>query len=551
MIPRPTFTSMVLGIYKENKAVFVMYMLSLLLLPLKDVLIPHLIGRLYNHVRQRDTLSVRYLTIWILVACVLVQVSHIFSEFVNHDLLPAVVKYVRVVTLQYQYEMNSSNYNDVDVSYLLVPMAKLPTQFFTLIDLIKDSIIPKCATLLVIWIYVIYKDFKLGAFLGIILVVVFITLIFGTNSCVAYSIQRDESHSILYGGVGEVMSNMKTILSFNSYKDETDRLDTMHDVFAKDSKKVLKCNLVSSYIIFPLILVYIATLILSTRLFKKTDLFISLIVMAFILLSSVDTLTGAMEAYTVRWGAIQNSLDSITKKDINEPSTNDGFKHEKEEHTGDIRFVNVSFSYPGTTKAIFTNLNVTIKEQEVTVLMGEIGSGKSTLFELLAGFQTPTQGAIMWPHTGRMSTEEIRKMVFQMPQTPRLFNRTVYENIVYGIPKDQIPGKEALQQFMIHDLGLGEYLNTLSNGLDTQVGVHGSSLSGGQRQIVWFIKLFIIEPRVILLDEPTASLDEKTKEWIFKLFEKLVGNKENRNTVIIITHDPFLLQFANNIIKLE
>jgi ABC-type bacteriocin/lantibiotic exporter with double-glycine peptidase domain len=94
---------------------------------------------------------------------------------------------------------------------------------------------------------------------------------------------------------------------------------------------------------------------------------------------------------------------------------------------------------------------------------------------------------------------------------------------------------------------LDRFLDNLPLGVDTNVGVNGNKLSGGQRQIIWVLKAFLINPEIVIMDEPTAAVDEKTKEIIHYLLEKIV----NKKTVIMITHDPYLLKFAKRIITLE
>jgi len=552
--PKPTFKSMTYEFINDNKFIFALYVASILVLPIKDVLIPHLVGKLYAFVKGQDIASAKRTTVYILITCVIVQLAHVLGEWVDNDMYPSIQSYVREKMMSYQFHTNSVNFRDVDVSYLLGSMTKLPAMFFNEIDVIKTSIIPPTVTLIVIWIYVMYMDVLLGSILGCIILVSFFVLFRGSVNCMHHSKIRDESHSKLFGEVGDVMSNMKTVLSFKKESEEMDRLSIIQKDYTHHSNQMLKCSMVGKFIIFPLTLSYVGVLILSTRLFKKTDHFISLIVMAFIILASMDKLTDAVEAHILRLGSLDNAINALTDSiDIKDADTSKTPIHIL--HKDAIQFINVSFAYPGDgNKNIFQYLNINFEMSKVNVLMGEIGRGKSTIFELLAGFQKPTGGTILWPdvktHTlSTLSVADIRKRVFQMPQTPRLFNRSIYENIVYGLPEDKKPNKEEVRRFMIEDLALGDFVEALgNNGMDSSVGVHGTSLSGGQRQIVWFVKLFLLNPDIILLDEPSASLDDATKKWVFSLFERLVQEKK---TIIIITHDPFLLKFADIIIKLE
>ena len=124
-----------------------------------------------------------------------------------------------------------------------------------------------------------------------------------------------------------------------------------------------------------------------------------------------------------------------------------------------------------------------------------------------------------------MSSAEIRRAVTYIPQSPRLFNRTLFENIVYGF--------ETLYTRQVIDTLLRRLDIPRYPSLDTPVGKHGSELSGGQRTIVYLIRAFLRKTPVIVLDEPTASLDAETKLVVKRIIDDLFGDM----TVIVITHD--------------
>jgi ABC-type multidrug transport system fused ATPase/permease subunit len=114
---------------------------------------------------------------------------------------------------------------------------------------------------------------------------------------------------------------------------------------------------------------------------------------------------------------------------------------------------------------------------------------------------------------------------------------------VYGIPhisKNQVEG-------LIYDLGLADVFSKMTDGIDTMVGKYGSKVSGGQRQIIWLLRTILQNPDIILMDEPTSSIDEKTKEVVQHLCNVLMKDK----TVIMVTHDAFLTQFADRIIHMR
>jgi ABC-type bacteriocin/lantibiotic exporter with double-glycine peptidase domain len=125
-----------------------------------------------------------------------------------------------------------------------------------------------------------------------------------------------------------------------------------------------------------------------------------------------------------------------------------------------------------------------------------------------------------------------------------LFNRSIYENIVYGVePKpSKATIEDWLREFHIHEL-----VEELPRGLDTGAGKNGSSISGGQRQIVWFLRVLLHDTPYILLDEPTSAMDERTKGYVYKLLEKIKQHK----TVIIVSHDPQVRRYADHKVVIE
>jgi ATP-binding cassette subfamily B protein len=184
---------------------------------------------------------------------------------------------------------------------------------------------------------------------------------------------------------------------------------------------------------------------------------------------------------------------------------------------------------------------------ETTILMGDIGSGKSTILKLLMRFYLPQEGDMFidgkW--YADLTTYQIRRNIGYVQQTPILFNRSVYENIKYGNPNIT---NDNIDQ-VVHELGIQKEFSNLEDGLNTTVGKNGSKLSGGQKQLVMTLRILLQNPDYLFLDEPTASMDTKTKEVLFYMLDKIM--EKGKKTVIMITHDPYLLKKADRKIYLK
>ena len=208
--------------------------------------------------------------------------------------------------------------------------------------------------------------------------------------------------------------------------------------------------------------------------------------------------------------------------------------------TGLIEVKNVDFVYPNGTKALF-DINFTIKPNETTALVGLSGAGKSTIINLLDKFYLPTSGKIFLDGVdlNEYDTDFLRKNVGLVLQKNHIFKGTIAENILYGNPNashDEII--EAAKQAYIH-----EQVIQLPNGYESDAHL----LSGGQQQRIAIARLFLKNPPIIFLDEPTASLDAIATEQIKKSLDAI---KKDR-TVIIISHSISQIIDASNIVVLE
>jgi len=209
-------------------------------------------------------------------------------------------------------------------------------------------------------------------------------------------------------------------------------------------------------------------------------------------------------------------------------------KHEFK--NGNIVFKHVYHKYED--KYSLENVSLTIRKGEKIAIVGESGSGKSTLIKLLMKHKFLTLGTITigGVNINQLSTSELSKHIMYIPQSPKLFNRTLYDNIVYGLKRP--PTREQLTD-MLRSMNIESISKVFIEKMDTLVGREGSLLSGGQRQIVWLLRsLYRVKP-IIILDEPTASLDSNNKKMVIDSIKKIGYGK----TIIVISHDEVDAEF--------
>ena len=220
-------------------------------------------------------------------------------------------------------------------------------------------------------------------------------------------------------------------------------------------------------------------------------------------------------------------LMEITKQ-LREPLT-DGKVQPKGPVRGEIIFEDVSFMYSDGETDVLKNVSFVVKPGQAIALLGSTGSGKTSLINLLPRFHEYTGGRILLDgvELKDYSREYLRKQIGIVEQEPFLFSRSIRENITYGVGRD-VPVEEieqAARAAAIHDVIL-----TFPDGYNTLVGEKGVTLSGGQKQRVTIARTLLKNPRILILDDSTSSVDTETEAEIRAALNRLM---ENRTTFII------------------
>lgn len=211
---------------------------------------------------------------------------------------------------------------------------------------------------------------------------------------------------------------------------------------------------------------------------------------------------------------------------------------------GNFEFRNVSFSYEGTKKVI-ENLSFSINKGEKVAIVGRSGSGKSTIVKLLLRFYDPTEGEILVDGVPlkHLELKNYRRQIGLIRAEPTIFYGTVAYNIKYG--KTDVKPWEIIAAAMAS--GAHDFVMELPFAYDTHLGERGNKISSGQKQMIEMARLFLKHPKVVILDEATASVDSLTEAMIM---EKIMREFKD-NTVIIIAHRASTLLYADRIIVLK
>lgn len=212
---------------------------------------------------------------------------------------------------------------------------------------------------------------------------------------------------------------------------------------------------------------------------------------------------------------------------------------------GEFLFDAVSFAYPHSYHKAIDNLSLQVNTNETIAIIGSSGAGKSTLLNLIIGFLRPTAGKIYLDgqDMSDLDLRTYRQFISIVPQETILFEGTVRENILYGL---QGVSDKQLEQTLI-DANALEFIINLPQQLDTLIGENGVKLSGGQRQRLAIARALIRNPKVLILDEATASVDTATEALIQQALERLMKNR----TTFVVAHRLSTIRKADRIVVLE
>lgn len=194
-----------------------------------------------------------------------------------------------------------------------------------------------------------------------------------------------------------------------------------------------------------------------------------------------------------------------------------------------IQIRNLSYKYPEGEDYVLRDVNISIPKNKSIALVGPSGAGKTTLADLILGVLEPTKGNILIDEADAFThLTAWQKNVGYIPQTIYLMDDTIRNNIIYGA---EAADEERLMK-AVEEAQLKEFIESLSEGLDTEVGERGIRLSGGQRQRIGIARALYSNPEVLVLDEATSALDNETEKAVMDAIDSLSGSK----TLIIIAH---------------
>lgn len=355
-----------------------------------------------------------------------------------------------------------------------------------------------------------------------------------------------QSMGSLTSAVEQVVKGHKVVLMFGGQDKEQQRFAQKNNSNRQQNMKlaVTQTLSVSTIQVIASIALAVVLYIASTP-GLLTDLtagtFVTIVFYMVMLLKPLKQLTTVNSEFQKGMAACQ-SIFAI----LDEQAETDTGQQDAKRLAGDIRFNDVTFTYPGKSQPAINQISMHVPAGSSVALVGRSGSGKSTLSSLITRFYLPQQGDIQVDNTNinAFTLASLRKNIALVSQQVTLFNDTIANNIAYGV-SDSVSRKDIEHAARLAHVM--EFADELEQGLDTMVGEDGASLSGGQRQRVAIARALLLDAPILILDEATSALDTESERMIQDALERLQQNR----TSIIIAHRLSTIENADQILVID
>jgi ABC-type bacteriocin/lantibiotic exporter with double-glycine peptidase domain len=529
--------------YQEHRSIVIPHIsLTLILFPLEILVLSYLSGVIFKNIKDKKYKAFFSLFVIFFVVFLVIQFLHFAEEYFNSLVIPKLDTFVRVKILDHVIEENRE-LEPYQLGELMHRIAKAPGHVYKHYFNIVHYIVPFVVCGLFFVVYLCWIEWRLGLVFAVIFFAFYIVFYHVYRSMSASSQTRFDQEHELMDHYEDIFSNWESIRQSNTQEDEVQYTKNVSKDYEQNQKqdidRVNRCKVI---FIITLNMFFFIILVCGIFIARRSEFpfwkLIILITAVMLMSRTMTTLLSKSIDSIFHHSSIthfESFLQQTTKPTQQVPDTTATQSPE----SFDIYFDHVSFKYPSSSNILLNKITLFIPFQQSTLIMGDIGSGKSTILKLLMGAFTPTSGTICIGNLPvvNLSLETRMTLIGYMNQHVYLFNRTLLENIFYGItiPSNYIE--------LLQNLNVPEQILTR---LNTRVGRQGRQLSGGERQIILMLRMYFKPCRIALFDEPTANLDQNATRSVMTVLQKIMTKK----TVICITHNSSLEHYFDKVYTL-
>ena len=518
---------------KNNKSLISTYVFVILLgIITSFFILPKYTANLMSSIRSgKVDKSILYS---IVCAFSFVVITDMTKRYLEDTMVPDFTKVVRATVYKYVINSHKSD-RQIEIGKLLNIMSYLPyTIRSSVLDILRIYI-PHYAALIVLAIYFFMLNIKIGYLQLITLIMYVIIILFNITNCVDASYTSMKDYLRLSENIKDKVSNIGSIYASQQENAEINQYDTLNNINANIYRKSLRETwklrlyeeilILCSFVVFNYIIV---TTKIPTKI--KISLFVAEIYYFMRMIQASQRDIVRLMVHIGEGKAMIEYLNNLFQE-----KKTPIMKHVVSKSSREIalEIQNLYFKYTKSSPYIYKNLQLTAYHGDKIWIKGNSGCGKSTLFNIILGGLTPNKGSIAV--YGQNDKIAIRNNISVVNQHAKLFNESVLNNILYGnnATEKDVNG-------LLKSLDTNIY-NKLSKGLHTNVGIDGDKLSGGQKSLTVLLRCYFRPSKLVLFDEPIASIDEENVPLILKMISLIAQNR----TILIISHNDRVRSIVN------
>lgn len=525
--------------WKENKKIIIIHVfITIIIIPLEIVIFSVFTKKLFQALQKNNfKIFVRLFIVFIILLAIL-QVIYGWKEYIDNKITPRVQAFIRNRYMNRYISMTTDSFNNSDV---MNQISSMPKNFYQNYEALLKFWIPLFTCFLFYLIFLYWNDVKVGLISTFVFGILLTTFVIVFKSLTRYSNRVFSNQQHLIYEYENILQNSETIQSYNSYKDELKFLEEREKFYEKERVTLIFYIDVAKFSFTIIVFVYMLSiffyfysLMMKDRKLYPPWKFVTFITILFFVVRFVLCLMTYYQKTIQVNGTIQELSKIPLGFDVTTFPTEINFK------TYTIEMKNVTFFYPNNPeKVILKNFNLIIPYRSNILIKGKIGSGKSTIGRLLCGWYKVNDGEIKIDdkNINTMTHRDLKAIIFMISQNTILFSgKTVFENICYQFKK--LPPKNILDKYKLP--------KEFKEILDKKITHQGKNVSGGQKRMVHILRALLHPAPIVILDEPTDSLDDVITENVKELILELKKTK----TVICISHDERMHEIFDRIFKI-
>ncbi len=531
---------------KQINILFVLVVVGQLL----ELLSPYLLKLFIDELTTFNGENISYLIFLIILTFSSEEIVTFFYYFYEKIFFRVLIEIEYYLLLSAQKKLvylSLSYHEDENTGKKIIKIEKGVGTVVNFVDSIFWQIIPTLVQSIITLVVLFIVDFRFGlSFLFFAPIFVYVT--YKANKNLRPS--RKKRHKMYEEASGIVAQSVININSVKSFVQEESEIKKHHKV----QERIKKMSLVE---LFKMIKVDVGRntivnigraviLLLGVFLITKNSITIGTLIFVITLSEkayfSLYRLSRFYDKMEETKEAVARFIDLLNQTTAIK-NVKDGIKLSNSR--GEIKFKNLNFSYSRENKKVLNNINLKIIPDSTTALVGPSGGGKTTLARMIYRHYDPQSGEVLLDDVNLKNYDlySFRRQMAIVPQEVEIFDTSIKENIAYGNPDASKKEIEAVAKIA----NASEFIEKMKDGYNTEVGERGVKLSGGQRQRIGIARAILVNPKILIFDEATSSLDSYSEKLIQDAMDKITKNR----TVIIIAHRLSTIKKADKIVVLE